>query len=122
MYKGVSEYRMSYDLGHSRSYINNITSGKALPSMTEFIAICEYFGITPGEFFDEGNKIPCKNKEMFDDLKRLSKDDNDLISRIINRFIIQWLIINIDKERGMKKWQNLILLKHYLLLHLIKMR
>lgn len=23
----ISEYQMSYDLGHSRSYINNITSG-----------------------------------------------------------------------------------------------
>jgi hypothetical protein len=26
--KGVSEYKMSYDLGHSRGYINNISSGK----------------------------------------------------------------------------------------------
>ena len=50
--KGVSEYKMSYDLGHSRGYINNISSGKALPSLAEFFAICEYFGITPIEFFD----------------------------------------------------------------------
>lgn len=34
--KGVSEYQMSYDLGHSRGYIYNISSGKSLPSMTEF--------------------------------------------------------------------------------------
>ena len=34
--KDVSEYKMSYDLGHSRGYINNISSGKTLPSMTEF--------------------------------------------------------------------------------------
>lgn len=52
--KGVSEYKMSYDLGHSRGYINNISSGKSLPSMVEFFAICEYFGISPIEFF-EGN-------------------------------------------------------------------
>ena len=26
MQKGVSEYQMSYDLGHSRGYINNISS------------------------------------------------------------------------------------------------
>ena len=37
--KDVSEYKMSYDLGHSRGYINNISSGKTLPSMTEFFAI-----------------------------------------------------------------------------------
>ena len=29
--KGVSEYQMSYDLGHSRGYVYNISSGKALP-------------------------------------------------------------------------------------------
>ncbi|MGN1276287.1 MAG: helix-turn-helix domain-containing protein, partial [Floccifex sp.] len=32
--KGISEYKLSYDLGHSKSYINNITSGKTLPSMS----------------------------------------------------------------------------------------
>ena len=31
--KGVSEYQMSYDLGHSRSYIYNISSGRSLPPM-----------------------------------------------------------------------------------------
>ena len=29
--RGVSEYQMSYDLGHSRGYVYNISSGKALP-------------------------------------------------------------------------------------------
>lgn len=52
LHKGVSEYQMSYDLGHSRGYINNISSGKALPSMAEFFSICEYFEITPSEFFN----------------------------------------------------------------------
>lgn len=40
--KGISEYQLSYDLGHSRGYINNISSGKSLPSMSEFFAICDY--------------------------------------------------------------------------------
>ena len=48
--KGVSEYKMSRELGHSRGYIYNISSGKALPPMKEFITICDYFGITPEEF------------------------------------------------------------------------
>ena len=33
MKKGVSEYQMSLDLGHSKSYIQSISSGRALPSM-----------------------------------------------------------------------------------------
>ena len=48
--KGVSEYKMSYDLGHSRGYVHNISSGKATPPMKEFFAICEYFELTPQLF------------------------------------------------------------------------
>lgn len=51
MAKDISEYQMSYDLGHSRGYINNITSGKSLPFLTELFAICDYFEITFPEFF-----------------------------------------------------------------------
>lgn len=31
--KGVSEYQMSLELGHSRGYVQNISSGKSLPSV-----------------------------------------------------------------------------------------
>lgn len=68
--KNVSEYRMSLDLGHSNSYVRSITSGKALPSMTEFLYICNYFGITPKEFFDE----EIENPERVEDLYHLTKD------------------------------------------------
>ena len=37
MKKGVSEYQMSLDMGHSRNYIQNISNGRALPSMPEFL-------------------------------------------------------------------------------------
>ena len=58
MQKDVSEYKMSLDMGHSGSYINSIASGKAMPSMGEFLYMCEYFGITPAEFFDENIPAP----------------------------------------------------------------
>ena len=35
--KQVSERKMSLDLGHSTSYIRGITSGRSLPSMSEFL-------------------------------------------------------------------------------------
>ena len=56
--RGVSEYQMSYDLGHSRGYVYNISSGKALPPMKEFLAICDYFGITPQQFFNGEESHP----------------------------------------------------------------
>ena len=56
--KNVSEYRMSTDLGHSKSYIQSISSGRSMPSLGEFLYICEYLGVTPKEFFDEDMKEP----------------------------------------------------------------
>lgn len=51
--RGISERKMSLDLGHSTSYIRSITTGRTLPSMTEFLYICEYLQVTPEEFFNE---------------------------------------------------------------------
>ncbi|WP_330364935.1 helix-turn-helix domain-containing protein [Anaerovorax odorimutans] len=75
--KGISEYQLSYDLGHSRSYIYNITSGKSLPPLIEFFSICEYFDITPVEFFDNKLSNPELIHKAVEGLKEL--DDNDVL-------------------------------------------
>lgn len=85
--KGVSEYKMSYDLGHSRGYINNISSGKALPSMAEFFAICEYFGISPIDFFNEKACNPGMMQEILSALEQLSEEDLKLTQMNINRLL-----------------------------------
>jgi len=85
--KGVSEYRMSYDLGHSRGYINNISSGKTLPSMSEFFAICEYFDITPIEFFNEKVVNPKLVSQAAADLELLNEKDLALIHLNIKRLL-----------------------------------
>ena len=77
--KGVSEYKMSYDLGHSRGYINNISSGKTLPSMAEFLAICDYFGISPASFFDESLSDPSAAEQIRELLGSLNAEDLALI-------------------------------------------
>ncbi len=87
MQKGVSEYKMSYDLGHSRGYVNNISSGKALPSMQEFFAICEYFGITPMEFFNTEVADPTLFKGVTEGVKKLSDSDIELLAKLISRLL-----------------------------------
>ena len=53
--KGVSESRMSRELGQSKCYLQQISSGKTLPSMGAFFRICEYLETLPIEFFwDDG--------------------------------------------------------------------
>lgn len=83
--KGISEYQLSYELGHSRGYINNISSGKSMPSMNEFFAICNYFDITPSEFFDEGHEHPELLSRAINEIQSLSDDDILLLLSIIER-------------------------------------
>lgn len=73
--KGVSEYKMSMDLGHSKSYIQSISSGKALPSMGEFLYICEYLGVTPAEFFDNTVREPTLANMLYNLAKDMSEQD-----------------------------------------------
>ena len=83
--KGVSEYQMSYDLGHSRGYIYNISSGKALPPLREFFVICDYFGLTPQQFFDESNQNPAQLQEALEGMKQLDQEDMQLVLQLIDR-------------------------------------
>lgn len=77
MQKNVSARDMSLSLGQANNYINSIENRKALPSMQSFFYICEYLGVTPQEFFDEGNACPVRLRELMDEAKRL--DDNALV-------------------------------------------
>lgn len=85
--KGVSEYKMSYDLGHSRGYVNNISSGKSLPSMAEFLSICDYFSITPIEFFNTNVSNPQLMSDTLRNLELLEEEDLELINKTIKRLL-----------------------------------
>ena len=81
----VSEYQMSLELGQNRGYIQSISSGKAMPSMAGFLNICDYFGITPLEFFDEAVDNPSALNRVYSVLKSLDEDDLELIEKIAHR-------------------------------------
>ncbi len=85
--KDVSEYQMSYDLGHSRGYVYNISSGKALPPLKEFFAICDYFGITPMQFFDDSTPDPELIQKAVDGMKKLDESDLLMLLGIIHRLL-----------------------------------
>ena len=87
MKKGVSEYRMSTDMGRSKNYIQGITSGRSLPSLSEFIYMCEYLGVTPRDFFDEQLENPALLQEAIDSLRTLGDDDITLILTNIKRLL-----------------------------------
>lgn len=84
--KGVSEAQMSKELGHSASYITQITSGRSKPSVQELLYIIDYFDISPATFFSEdASNKPILFQKINDGLGDLSENDLLLLISFINR-------------------------------------
>ena len=74
--KGVSAREASLSLGCAPNYCNSLENRKALPSMENFLNLCDFFGITPQEFFDAEKDNPEKINKIVDHL--MGKDDEVL--------------------------------------------
>lgn len=85
--RGVSARDMSLSMGQNPGYINNIESGKSMPSLTGIFYICDYLGITPSEFFDMEVQNPTKLNEIIENLKRLDDRQLDTISMLIRDIV-----------------------------------
>lgn len=83
--KGVSEYRMSTDMGRSKGYIQGISSGRALPSFSEFLYMCEYLGVTPRDFFDTETQNPALLQQAIDLMKAMPDEDLHAVINLLRR-------------------------------------
>lgn len=83
MEKGVSARDMSLSLGQNDSYINRIENKKALPSLTGLFCICEYLGLSPMEFFDEGNAYPAQLAELVQNLRKLNAAELEVVANMV---------------------------------------
>lgn len=81
--KGVSAREMSLSLGQSESYINRIENNQMLPSLTVFFYICEYFQITPKEFFENDPEIDLEYIELARNLKQLPTEERKHIALLV---------------------------------------
>lgn len=81
--KGVSARDMSLSIGQSPGYINSLENRNGFPSMQVFFYICEYLGVTPAEFFDDGSDHPVEYKEVLDEIKLLSHENLKNVMAIV---------------------------------------
>ncbi len=81
--KKVSARDMSLSIGQNENYINHIENGKSMPSMQAFFYICEYFEISPKEFFDDEINNPVLIQSIINDLTTLDEKQISNISEII---------------------------------------
>jgi transcriptional regulator with XRE-family HTH domain len=81
--KGVSARDMSLPLGQSSGYINKLENKQMLPSMMVFFYICDYFNISPKEFFDDDLKTPAVMRMLVSDLKQLNDEQITNVAAIV---------------------------------------
>ena len=79
----ISARKLSFELGQSSEYINQIENGKNLPSMESFLNFCEYFKLTPAEFFDENTGYPVEQKQILKELNKLTVEEQETILTLI---------------------------------------
>ncbi len=77
MNKGVSAREMSLSIGQGESYITSIENGLRSPSLAGFFYICDYFRISPKEFFDFEVLAPTKIRDLADAAKHLNSEQLD---------------------------------------------
>jgi len=85
--RNVSAREMSLSIGQNPGYINNIESGKALPSMEVFFYICDYLKITPQEFFNYKQATPILARNVIQGLSQLSTEQLQSIFCIITGLV-----------------------------------
>lgn len=81
--KKVSAREMSLAIGQNVNYINRIENKLNLPSLQGLFYICEYFNISPKEFFDGTDSPLPLNFKLKDTILLLGKLDDEDFALII---------------------------------------
>lgn len=82
----LSEYQLSLSLGKCKTYIQSISSGKSLPAMEPFFDICDYFDMTPAEFFNESPEDSAQLRRIRRKIATLSEEDLTLLEQLLEKF------------------------------------
>mgnify|MGYP000009542458 CR=1 FL=1 len=85
--KDVSMREMSLSIGQSPGYVAKLLSGHNNPKMITFYWICDYFHVTPSEFFDEQTENPAMLRQLMSDIQKLNEEQLLHISAIIKGLI-----------------------------------
>lgn len=85
--RGWSDYRLSIESGLSTSTIANIRRRNTVPSIPTLEAICNAFGITLSQFFQEDTafvELTDEQKEFFEKWLTLTNTQKQIFYDLIN--------------------------------------
>ena len=81
--RGVSEHKLSLELGKGGSYIRAVTNGLSLPSVKELFNIIAYFEISPAEFFEGLEDKGSLRSELREKLREMDDDSLEKVATFI---------------------------------------
>lgn len=87
---GISARDMSLSIGQNAGYVNQIENKRMYPSMEMFFAICDYFKISPMEYFNYAESpiiLPENHRKFFNNLSKLSEEEYAAFSLLLSRII-----------------------------------
>ncbi len=80
--RGWSTYKLAYESGLTQSTLSNMFARKTCPTVETLEKICEAFGISLSEFFDENDKIVHVSKaeqELLNKYRALSDKEKEIV-------------------------------------------
>ena len=85
--RGWSTYKLAYESGLTQSTLSNMFSRGTCPTVDTLEKICEAFGISLSEFFDESHSKTHVSMEEFELLRKykaLTNREKDAVKSMIN--------------------------------------
>ena len=82
-----TNYQLAQEAAMTQSTLTNMFARKTLPSVTTLIAICDAFGITLSQFFNENETTPIlssEETELIQQYRQLSKKNKNIVNVLIN--------------------------------------
>lgn len=82
--KDTSASEYSYQLGHSRNYLNNILSGHSNMPVADLLYLLELLHVAPHVFFDvqQNYSDPVLAMAILDDIGHLSESDLEAVAHM----------------------------------------
>ncbi len=85
----ISANKLSLDLKVDPSTVNKIEKGTARPSIDLLFNICDYFGVTPSEFFATGQaqEPPPEVRRICDKVQKLPPDKLKVLESVLDTWV-----------------------------------
>lgn len=88
--RGWTLYRLADEAAVTQSTLTNMFTRKTLPSLTTLKSICDAFGISLSQFFDDADidkDFTTEERILIDKYRMLNKRDKDITEAMINIFL-----------------------------------